>query len=398
MSMQPFSGVKVLDITHVLAGPFATYQLGLLGADVIKIESPQRFDISRGDGANLRDFAVGMGLQYQGQAANKRSLLLDLACPAGQSVLRRMAAGADVLVENYTAGTLEEFSLGADDLAAVNPRLIYCSMTGFGSTGSKRGHPAYDNVIQAYSGLMHATGTDSSGPLKVGPPVLDYATGTQAAFAIAAALFQRGRTGRGQRIDVAMLDAAIVMMTATVMDALETGTEPRRRGNTPVTPGYGAYEASDGLLMIGAYSASQHERLYRLLGLDDLADEIKGESVAGMSMRAQDSQRIRPVIRRRCASAWEVELNAAHIPAARVRSLPESLATLAELQRAVLQSPSEDPTNERQYPSAAFRFAEGGPSVRTSPPRPGEHSRAALRAYGFSNEEIAELMRTGTVA
>jgi crotonobetainyl-CoA:carnitine CoA-transferase CaiB-like acyl-CoA transferase len=396
--MQPFSGIKVLDVTHVLAGPFATYQLALLGADVIKIEPPRRLDMARGDGANLRDINAGMGVEYQGQAANKRSLLLDLSCPTGQRVLRRMASDADVLVENYTAGTLEHFSLGADDLAEVNPRLIYCSMTGFGRTGAKSGHPAYDNVIQAYSGLMHATGTDSSGPIKVGPPVLDYATGTQAAFAIAAALLQRERTGRGQRIDVAMLDAAIVMMTATVMDVLETGSEPRRLGNAALMPGYGAYEASDGLLMIGAYSAAQHERLYRLLGLDDLADEVKGGSVADMSRRAQDAEKIRPLIRRRSATEWEVELNAAHIPAARVRSLKESLATLAKLERRVLQSPSEDPANDRQYPSAAFQFAEGGPSVRTSPPRPGQHSRVALQGFGFSDDEIEELMRAGVVA
>ena len=396
--MQPFSGIKVLDITHVLAGPFATYQLALLGADVIKIEPPRRLDMARGDGGNPGDFEAGMGLNYQGQAANKRSLLLDLSCPAGQRVLRRLAAGADVVVENYTAGTLEHLSLGADDLAKVNPRLIYCSITGFGQTGSKSAHPAYDNVIQAYSGLMHATGTDASGPVKVGPPVLDYATGTQAAFAIAAALLQRERTGRGQRIDVAMLDTAVVMMTATVMDVLETGKEPRRHGNTTSMPGYGAYEASDGLLMIGAYTAAQHERLYRLLGLGQMADEVKGGSLADLSKRVQDAEWIRPLIRRRSATDWEVDLNAAHIPAARVRSLPQSLATLTELERRILQSPSEDPANDRRYPSAAFQFAEGGPSVRTSPPRPGEHSRDVLQDVGLSSEEIEELMCAGVVA
>jgi crotonobetainyl-CoA:carnitine CoA-transferase CaiB-like acyl-CoA transferase len=315
-----------------------------------------------------------------------------------------------VLVENYTAGTLDRLGLGVDDLTALNPRLIYCSMTGFGQDGSKRGHPAYDNVIQAFSGLMHATGTPRSGPIKVGPPVLDYATGAQAAFAIAAALLQRSRTGKGQRIDVAMLDAAVIAMTATVMGVLATGEPPQRTGNSCPLPGYGAYEAADGLLMVGAYSAEQHRRLYAALGLHELAASISDTAtVLDMTHRPTDVPQIAAVIARQSAQDWEHSLNQARVPAARIRSLDEALTSLPNLKRRVLQSPeppaevagqSVHPRAARtqQFPVAAFQFADGGPSIRTPPPRPGEHSRQILEEFSFSPAQITDLMRERVIA
>jgi len=395
--MQAFEGITVLDLTHVLAGPFATYQLAVLGANVIKIESPKCFDMARTDGANLDEIAVGMGVEFQAQNANKRSLLLDLSTPDGQDVLKRMSIAADVLVENYTAGTLDRFGLGAEHLMALNPRLVYCSITGFGQNGAKRGHPAYDNVIQAYSGLMHATGTAQSGPIKVGPPVLDYVTGAQAAFGIAAALYQRERSGQGQRIDVAMLDAAIVSMSAAVMGVLETQEPPQRLGNASPSPGYAAYETSDGLLMVGAYNAVQHERLYTVLGLDDLAADVRGGTVADMARRSSDAERIAAIMITRSADTWEKILTEARVPAARVRSLDEALGSLNALQRRVLQSPQNDADSRRRFPVAAFHFADKGPIVRTAPPRPGQHSINILQEFAFSLDSIAALTERGII-
>jgi crotonobetainyl-CoA:carnitine CoA-transferase CaiB-like acyl-CoA transferase len=395
--MQAFEGITVLDLTHVLAGPFATYQLAVLGANVIKIESPKCFDMARSDGANVDEIGAGMGLEFQAQNANKRSLLLDLSTPDGRDVLKRLSIAADVLVENYTAGTLDRLGLGAEHLMALNPRLVYCSITGFGQSGVKRGHPAYDNVIQAYSGLMHATGTAESGPIKVGPPVLDYVTGAQAAFAIAAALFQRERSGRGQRIDVAMLDAAVVSMSAAVMGVLETHEPPQRLGNASSSPGYAAYETRDGLLMVGAYSAMQHEQLYTVLGLDDLAADVKGGTVADMARRSADVERIAAIMITRSADTWEKILNEVRVPAARVRSLDEALGSLNALQRRVLQSPQNDADTRRRFPVAAFHFADNGPIVRTAPPRPGQHSISILQEFTFSRDEIAALTVRGVV-
>lgn len=397
--MQPFEKITVLDLTHVLAGPFATYQLAVLGANVIKIEPPLRLDMARGDGADPRGANEGMGSEYQGQAANKRSLLLDLSSTDGRDVLLRLVQAADVLVENYVTGALEALGLGAEVLMALNPRLIYCSMTGFGQSGAKRSDPAYDNVIQAYSGMMAATGTPESGPLKVGPPVLDYATGAQAAFAITAALFQRTHTGRGQRIDVAMLDAALIAMSCNVMGTFATGTPPRRTGNACAFPGYAAYQASDALLMIGAYSTPQHRRLYLALGLGELAAEIPDDApVLAMTERAGDIPRIAAVIRTRTADFWEKRLNENRVPAARVRTLDEALNALETLERRVIQTLERPDGTKTKFPVAAFLFGNGGPTIRTLPPRAGQHTEEVLSEFGFSPDEVAGLKASGVVA
>ncbi|MEM7670323.1 MAG: CoA transferase, partial [Pseudomonadota bacterium] len=189
--MRPFEDVRVLDLTHVLAGPFATFQLAVLGADVIKIEAPDRPDMTRNEGvsADLND--AHYGTYFLGQNGGKRSLTLDLATPEGRGILGQLIARADVLVQNYSGAGLDEHGFGAETALEINPRLIYCSMTGFGRTGPKQNDPAYDIIIQAFSGIMAANGTADTSPVRVGPPMVDYGTGAQAALAISAALYQR---------------------------------------------------------------------------------------------------------------------------------------------------------------------------------------------------------------
>src|SRR5690349_2483304 len=213
---RPFEGIRIIDITHVLAGPFAAYQLALLGADVIKVEHPEEPDQSRDSGPDLALNRAGMGSYFLTQGANKRAITLDLKQEAAREVLRRLVARADVLVENYRPGAFEALGLGYEVLSALNPRLIYCSISAFGHGGPRGGQTAYDHVIQATSGIMAATGTPEVNPIKFGAPAIDYATGTMGAFALATALFQRERTGRGQRIDLAMLDVAMMMQASHV--------------------------------------------------------------------------------------------------------------------------------------------------------------------------------------
>jgi crotonobetainyl-CoA:carnitine CoA-transferase CaiB-like acyl-CoA transferase len=288
--------------------------------------------------------------------------------------------------------------LGYAELSAENPSLIYCSITGFGRTGAKAGHPAYDNVIQAWSGLMEATGTEDSGPIKAGPPILDYATGAQAAFAIAAALLRRERTGLGQRIDISMLDAAIMSMSADVSATLRTGRPPARRGNVSRAPGYGAYRARDGLVMLGAYSAAQHKKLYLALGLADLAESIGTElTVADMNLRYSDCNRIAAVISHNEAQYWENYLNDVHIPAARVRNLTEALESLLLLDSSVVGAVVREDGSKVSLPVAAFRCSEGGPMLKSPPPRPGQHTKAILRAFGLSEEAVHKLQVARTV-
>jgi len=221
--MRPFEGIRVIDVTHVLAGPFATYQLAVLGADVIKVEHPDDPDQSRGVGSDKALNRRKMGTSFLTQASNKRSITLDLKQEKDREILKKLVATADVFVENYRPGAFEALGLGYEALAAINPRLIYASFSAFGQAGPRGPQTAYDHVIQATSGIMAMTGTKDVHPVKLGSPVIDYATGTTGAFALAAALFQRERTGKGQRIDMAMLDVAMIMMSSHLTGYLHNG-------------------------------------------------------------------------------------------------------------------------------------------------------------------------------
>ena len=204
VGMRPFEGIRILDCTHVLAGPFATYQLAVLGADVIKVEDPNDPDQSRELGADMALNARRMGTGFMTQGSNKRSIALDLKTPAGRDALLRLVENwADVLVENYRPGAFEAMGLGYEALSALQPKLVYASMTAYGQNGPRSRYTAYDVAIQATSGVMASTGTPDSGPVKTGPSVIDYATGTMGAFALASALYQTLRTGKGQYIDMA---------------------------------------------------------------------------------------------------------------------------------------------------------------------------------------------------
>src|SRR5690349_8027411 len=231
VSMQPFEGIRVIDITHVLAGPFATYQLAVLGADVIKVEHPDDPDQSRGVGTDKELNRRKMGTAFLTQASNKRSITLDLKQAKDRDILKKLAATADIFVENYRPGAFEALGLGYDVLAAINPRLIYASFSAFGQHGPRGSQTAYDHVIQATSGIMAMTGTPEVNPIKFGSPAIDYATGMTGAFAVAAALFQRERTGKGQRIDMAMLDVAVILMSSHLAGYLRNGVHPKPSGN-----------------------------------------------------------------------------------------------------------------------------------------------------------------------
>src|SRR5689334_3297382 len=278
---RPFEGIRIIDITHVLAGPFAAYQLAVLGADVIKVEHPDDPDQSRGSGT---DWALNRGLMGTGfltQGSNKRSITLDLKQEQGREILTKLVAGADVLVENYRPGAFAALGLGYEAMAAVNPRLIYCSISAFGQDGPRRQQTAYDHVIQATSGLMAMTGTEEVHPIKFGAPAVDYATGTMAAFALASALFQRERTGKGQHIDLAMLDVAMILMSSHLTAYLRNGSKPKPHGNKQPFATNSAYEAKDGLLTIGASNLRQQRRLWHALERPEMAKDDNEAREAG---------------------------------------------------------------------------------------------------------------------
>ena len=372
--MQPFEGIKVLDLTHVLAGPFCAFQLATLGADVIKVEPPDNPDMTRDEGSSAVLNAALTGTYFMPQATGKRSLVLDLKTSQWRDVFFKLVATADVVIQNYAGSALDRLGLGYDDLVQIRPDLIYCSLTGYGRTGPKAEHPAYDLVIQAYTGLMYANGWGDDGdrPLRVGPPVIDYGTGMQAAFAVAAALFQRQRTGKGQNIDLAMADAALMLMTAHVGQTLATGNTPPAYGNENTgRPSNSAYQTRDGWLVVAAYTKTQFSKFMRILGYVDRAEEIIATSKEEYPIKQDDDRRkIACALATKTAREWEDLLNAQHIPAARARRINETLKEPQIASRQFLQSYGTPmgPDAPRELPTAAFSFAHGGPK-HSRPPR-----------------------------
>ena len=395
--MRPYEGIKIIDITHVLAGPFAAYQLALLGADVIKVEHPVDYDQSRDSGGDRVLNKQQMGTGFLTQASNKRAITLNLKHEKGREILRKLVKDADVLVENWRSGAFPALGLGWKDLSPLNPRLIYCSMTAFGQEGPRGVQTAYDQLIQATSGMMAMTGTPDVNPIKTGAPVIDYATGTMCAFAISAALFQRERTGRGQYIDSAMLDVSMMLMGSHITSYLRTGNEPKPKGNRMDRASSQLYEAKDAPLMIAAGNRGQHERLFRAVGRPDLAAQSSHDEREELYDR--QTEELQKIIAQKTADEWELYLQGSHVPAGRVRRLSESLkdpqlATRGVLHRHEKIDGIEGPVT---VPLAAFKFADGGPSIETPPPRLGQHTDEVLASLGYSKDDIAKLRAEGAI-
>ncbi|MGC2416090.1 MAG: CaiB/BaiF CoA-transferase family protein [Stellaceae bacterium] len=387
---RPFEGIRIIDITHVLAGPFAAYQLGVLGADVIKVEHPGDPDQSRSSGTDRALNHGQMGTSFLTQGSNKRSITLDLKAERGREILKRLVAGADVLVENFRPGAFAALGLGYEALERINPRLVYCSISAFGQDGPRREQTAYDHVIQATSGLMAMTGTEEVNPIKFGAPAVDYATGTMGAFALASALFQRERTGKGQHIDLSMLGVAMMLMGSHLTGYMRNRSEPRPHGNKQPYATNSCYEAKDGLLMIGASNLGQQKRLWEALERPDM---IKTDNEAREKDRAREAEILADIIKSRTADEWEAWLQARHVPACRVRTMAEAVADPHFKTRGVFHHSDSAPGIEGAFgvPLAAFKFAHGGPSIETPPPLFGADTDAVLGELGYASNEIAAL-------
>jgi crotonobetainyl-CoA:carnitine CoA-transferase CaiB-like acyl-CoA transferase len=381
--MQPFEGIRVIDATHVLAGPFATYQLALLGADVIKVENPDYPDQSRGAGTDKELNRRNMGTAYLTQASNKRSITLDLKQARDRNTLKKLVVTADVFVENYRPGAFDALGLGYAELAAINPRLIYASFSAFGQQGPRGVQTAYDHVIQATSGIMATTGTPEVNPVKFGSPAVDYATGVTGAFALSAALFQRERTGKGQCIDMAMLDVAMTLMSSHLTGYLRNGVHPKPSGNRNPHATNSAYETKDGLVMLGASNLRQQRRLWTLLERPDLIKKTNEERDAD---RAREAQVLSGIMLMRTADEWENFLQAHHVPAARVRTMGEAVADSQLASRKIIHHHAGGNGVDGDFgvPLAAFTFAHGGPRIDTPPPALGQHNEEIFKELGLS--------------
>lgn len=394
-------GIRVLDLTNVLAGPFCSYQLALLGADVIKVETPRTGDLARQLGASPDLSSKLMGASFLAQNANKRSITINLKSEKGKDALRRLVATTDVLVENFRPGVMTRLGLGYEELRAVNPGLIFCAISGFGQEGPMRGAPAYDQIVQGLSGVMSITGDRDSAPLRVGYPVCDSIGGITAAFAIGSALVRKGRTGEGAFIDVSMLDSTLATMGWVVSNHLIAGQEPVPMGNDNFTAApSGAFRTGDGLLNIAANKQEQFVALMKLIDREDLIDDPRfAHREDRKRHRDELTAELEAGLAGKSAAEWERLLNGIGVPAGRVLSVPEALALDQVQDRKLVEELGDFEVLGKPLHliTAGYRLGDGGQRLHYPPPELGEHTDEVLKSVGYSAAEIADLREAAAI-
>jgi CoA:oxalate CoA-transferase len=394
---RPLEGMRVADFSHVMAGPFASHLLHLLGAEVIKVEAPGAGDAMRNYGAD-RSYD-GMAPAFIGVNAGKKSIVLDLKRPAAQEAARRLIASSDVLLENFRPGVMAR--LGFDYAAArlIQPRIVYCSISGYGQNGPRRDWPAIDNIVQATSGMMSLGGVAGDAPMRVGFPVVDTLTGQTAAFAIVAALLRRERQGLGEYIDVAMFDASIAFMTSAVVPYLVTGLPPQRTGNVGYSgqPTAAIFATKDGRqISLGVVQQAQFATLAKLLEREHwLADARFATMESRRKHPGAMRDELEAVFIQQDAQVWEARLSAAGIPCGMVRNVAEAVS-LPNLEERHLKLPvhvSGLPNSpDVHIVNAGFLYGSEQPAAPSPPPRHGEHSEEVLAALGFDAEQRREIL------
>ena len=399
MTKSILDGIRVLDLTNVLAGPFATLHLALLGAEVVKIENPRDGDLARKLGilAELNDQL--MGTSYLAQNANKKSVTLNTKTPEGKDILKRLVKTADVLVENFRPDVMERLGLGYPVLAAINPGLVYCAISGFGQTGPDALKPAYDQIIQGLSGVMAVNGDERLNPLRTGFPVCDTVGGLNAAFAIVAALYHRERTGQGQLVDVALLDSIMPLMGWVAANLLIGKQEPVPMGNDNFTAApSGTFRTADGHINIAANKQEQWESLCDVLGVPELKTDARFQK---RDVRKKNRGLLTPLLERKLAgrstAEWVELLNARDVPSGAILSLREALCQAQVRLRGVLEDVPVPGIGTLPLFGLTARFEKTPGRITASPPRLSADTAAVLAGVGVTETELADLKAKGVV-
>ncbi|HEX3537153.1 MAG TPA: CoA transferase [Stellaceae bacterium] len=390
----PLSGIRVIDLTRILAGPFCAMLLADMGAEVIKIETPGAGDPLRGQGA-IRD---GLSWYFAGLNRNKRSLTLNLRSEEGKAVLARLIAGSDVLVENFRPGVLAAMGFAEDRLTTLKPDLVTCSISGFGTTGPYRDRPSFDFIAQAMSGFMAVTGEAGGQPLRAGPPIADLVAGIYGALGICAALVRRGRNGKGDTVGSSLNNGLVSLMSFLAANYFATGEVPARSGNDhAIVAPYGLFRTKDGEVAVAPSQEQSYQRLVDAIGAPELrADPRFASNDLRVANRAAINAAVEAKLATGTTEEWIERLNSAGVPCGRVMSLPEVFADPQVLdQDMVLQQdhPDHGTVSMLGFP---VKFAEAPCALRRPAPELGADTEAVLREFGYSDVDIAAL-RAGAV-
>jgi len=394
------TGVRVIDLTNVLSGPFCTLHLALLGAEVVKVENPKAGDLARVLGNVPRLNKALMGTSFLAQNANKKSVTLNLKANEGKEVFEKLVARADVVVENFRPDVMPRLGLGYPVLAGINPRIVYCGISGFGQTGPDAEKPAYDQIIQGLSGEMDVNGDERLHPLRAGFPVCDTVGGLNAAFAILAALYHREKTGEGQMIDVALLDSIMPLMGWVAANLLIGGQEPVAMGNDNFTAApSGTFRTEDGHINIAANKQEQWEAVAEVIGAPELLTDPRFRE---RDERRKNRNALTPLLeeklRKKPTAFWAGALNARDVPSGDILSLKAALAQPQVEHRQVLHEVKvDDEIGEVKIFGLTARLSKTPGAITSPPPRLGAHTEEVLVGLGYSREDVAALKERGIV-
>lgn len=393
--MPPLQGLRILDLTNVMAGPFCCYQLAMLGAEVIKVEVPRTGDLARQLGADQDLSRIHMGASFLAQNAGKKSVTLNLKDARGRELFYKLVTTADAVVEAYRPGVTKRLGIDAATLRKDHPKLVYCSLSGFGQNGPLSQRPAYDQIIQGMAGLMAVTGDEETAPLRVGFPISDAAAGLNAAVAVCGALVRAARTGEGSTIDVSMLDSSLTLSAWVVSNWLIAGEPPRPMGNENRTAApSGAYKTGQGLLNIAANKQDQWVAFARAAGLEHLLKDPRFEQrEARKANRAALKLLVEEALSRRSAAEWEIILNEVGVPAGCVLSVEDAVSQEQVAHRALFTTFPDVEGVDRPVTVATsgFLFPDEGRVPITPPARLGAHNDEILRSLGLSELDIKQL-------